>query len=101
METTAKQTRQILMNELGLTRDTVREMVRETVERLVQKAIDHHMANGDGKSGSKTIEELIEEAISQRISRWNGDRTALQALVAKSIADQVKTNLIDRIKISI
>jgi len=99
METTTKQVRQILMNELGLTRESIRSLVNETVRDLVLEALNHRFHNGlEGK-----IDGVIESAISTHLAGYR-DRETFKRTVSRIIVEQVKEHLIgqvSQIKISI
>lgn len=93
-ETTVKQTRQVLMNELGLTR----ENIRKTMEDIVRETVEQKIKEDYGLS----IDKIVEQTIDNAITTWKGNTTGeLRTLVTKIITDQAKKDIEGKIKISL
>lgn len=87
---TINEVRQILMNELGLTRESIREVVREIVTDTVEK----HLRNMTSQS---EMERIIRDKVNEVVkdNRWEKDtmrdliihvaRTEIEKFVASHI----------------
>lgn len=79
-----------MMNELGLTREVIRQEMREIIEDVVTKQL-----------GSGALDRYIEKAVNDAIkaNRWDEDalkkktRAAINAAVKKRIEDKVEAAL--------
>jgi len=83
---TANQVRQVLMNELGLTRESVREMMREIVTQEVKKRIDDKPA----------LDALVTAAVEARLKNYH-PYGALAAQVSTQIRELLYPVLRDAI----
>lgn len=80
------QVRQVLMNELGLTRDSVRGMAEEIVRECVNQKVAKMMAEGH-------IERMVNEAINNiaKDSKW--DTSAVRNLIAEAAGKAVRESV--------
>jgi hypothetical protein len=76
MQTTTQQVRQVLVNELGLTRESVREQAREFVAPIVEAEVRRLIDQGG-------INELVRDCLA-RMSRERG------ATLGLSVRDMVR-----------
>lgn len=87
---TTNQVRQVLMNELGLTRDAIREMARQLVEQEVGKAVNVLMSTG-------VIERIVKEKLDAIIKGNKWDAPTIQNIVTAAAKEQaaewVKNNV--------
>lgn len=77
MQSTTNQVRQILTNELGLTREFVREVARKYVEEIVSAKINHMVDNGDlaklvasHHTDTVNIRHEIICAVKEEVQKW-------------------------------
>jgi hypothetical protein len=73
MKTTQNQVRQILMNELGLTR----ESIREEVEKIVEKTVDSFIQSDKFQI---SLERAIQKAFKTRYRYSSGEEEIKQAI---------------------
>lgn len=94
MKSTTNQVRQILANELGLTRESVREMAREfvadTVEREIRRLVEGNdldriiagqfarLAEEDVKYGGTGLRARLERAMQSVINQWVRENIAIK-----------------------
>lgn len=80
------QVRQILMNELGLSRATVRGMVEEIVKETVDVKVTRMMADGH-------IQRMVDDSVRRfaASSRWDSD--AVRKIVAKAAGEAVESQI--------
>lgn len=82
--------RQVLMNELGLTRDSVRAMATTIVEQMVDRHVQQLISSGH-------VEKLVSRSVEQalRVGRYGQD--SMKKLIAdaagKAFAEQVRADL--------
>lgn len=74
---TKDQVKQILMNELGLTRESIRELVTELVNQTVEKHMRNLQENG-------ALEKMFADAIDLHYRKANGRYDALHKLIQES-----------------
>ncbi len=87
------QVRQVLMNELGLTRDSIREMTREIVAECVAKEVKVMCENG-------IVEKIVTEKLECicRENKW--DRNTFRGLLVAEAEKQMREFIRSRITIS-
>jgi hypothetical protein len=95
MDKTQNAVRQVLMNELGLTRETVREEMRN----IVTDTIERHVA-------AINVEKLFERCIGAAVAKsWEGPKAAFDQRIATAIsnavADYAKAEMMRRIVVTI
>ena len=81
-QSTTNQIRQILMNELGITRESIREEVRNIVAETVLRYIQ-----------SIPLDEHINKAISKSIQGGPYDFSSLKEKVGKEMEKQIAAHL--------
>lgn len=85
--------RQIMMNELGLTRESLRNMAQTLVEETVDKHIKNMIASGYVE---KHVAKSVEAAL--RVGSYSSD--SMKKLIAKAAGEafeaQVRKDLFDR-----
>ena len=77
------QVRQILTNEMGLTRETIRDIAQHLIEREAEKTVNAMLANG-------VLDKLVEKAVNNKLSANRYERDALGRLISTAAAEQVK-----------
>jgi hypothetical protein len=77
-----KQVRQILFNELGLTREFVREVVRDIVEQTCQK----YFTTGE-------FEKYLRERIDKTLRNYHYGSNELNDLITKSVGEVVRREI--------
>ena len=77
------QVRQILTNEMGLTRETIRDIAQHLIEREAEKTVNAMLANG-------VLDKLVEKAVNKKLSANRYERDALGRLIRTAAAEQVK-----------
>ncbi len=96
-KTTQNLVRQVLMNELGLTRDSVRDETKAIVHDVVLKTLDQGRLD-------RIIEAAVEKGM--REHSWDKDvikglvKAALDRAIAKAIKKKIEDSLSLDIKIS-
>lgn len=90
MET--NQVRQILMNELGLTRETVRNLATE----IVQQAVDVHIKKliSDGH-----LQRMVDSSLNKVLATNHWDRDAFRRLIIEGAASGMKQHLQNNLKL--
>ena len=84
------QVRQILMNELGLTRDSIRTMATEIIEGVVAKHVKHLLDNGKiGEMVAATIKDIAREGYY--------DHDSIRSLVLVVAREQLEKFIKDRL----
>ncbi len=89
MDTTTKQVRQVLMNELGFTRESIKEVMKEVAQEVVDK---HSAALIEQRMESMLLTAIASYAKNKGYSRTNIETMIHQALdkaVAKAIEEQL------------
>lgn len=77
------QVRQILMNELGLTREFVRDMATELVKQTVNQHVEKMIADGH-------IKKIVRAEI-DRIARTSGwDTQAVRTLISNAAGEHIR-----------
>jgi hypothetical protein len=87
---TINHVRQILMNELGLTRDSIRDMVREITTETVTRFFN----SGD-------FEKFLRDQINKQFRTYHYDSDELQKLVTKLIAEAIQKDVKNRLSIGV
>ena len=75
--------RQILTNELGLTRETIRGIAQQLIEREVEKTAKEMLSNG-------VLDRLVEKAVNTTLGVNRYECESLRRLVNAAAAEQVK-----------
>ena len=83
--------RQILTNELGLTRETIRGIAQQLIEREVEKTAKEMLSNG-------VLDRLVEKAVNTTLSVNRYERDALGRLISTAAAEQVKVWLAENLQ---
>lgn len=76
------QVRQVLMNELGLTRESVRQLVEDIVAKEVKKHINKITFQG-------MIEQIVERKVNQIVNDCSWNRDAIKGMVVSQAEKQV------------
>lgn len=85
---TTNAVRQVMMNELGLTRESIRaEMVS-----IVEKTVQNHMH-------SINFEKMFEKFINTTLSDWYCNKDTLAKLVRQIVADTVTDKVLKELRI--
>lgn len=87
----ANEVRQILMNELGLTREGVRAEMRD----IVRDCVDRHIAQ-------LNLAAIMDAQISKALrDGWNGSEKALREAIHRAVADKAAAIVEEAFSISI
>ena len=89
--TTQNEVRQVLMNELGLTRDSIRDECAGIIEKTVEKEIRRYI-------DSKVFQGLIEHLIRKALTNDPWDTNPIYRLVIKCATEQVNEFVKDNLK---
>jgi len=84
------QVRQILFNELGLSREFVRDLIKEVVEKTIEKYF---------KSGH--FEKYLKDAIDKELRTYHYGRDELKALVGSAVADSIKKEVTSKLTLHV
>lgn len=76
--------RQVIINELGLSRETVKQMTEKTVRELAQQKIDAYFVGTD-------LVTFTERQVSKQVSSWGSDRELLRKTIDEAIKEAVRT----------
>lgn len=90
--------RQVLMNELGLTRESVRQEVTEIVGSVCRAYLDNLMKSG-------YLEKIIRTEITHIVKdprrfAFRSDETELEAIIKLVAEDQMRKYLAEHVRIS-
>ncbi len=93
MQTTTDQVRQVLMNEMGLSREVVREMV----EKIVTETVDKHMSS---LVSSGKLSRIVEDAFQRKYRDPKNGYADFKSLVSSAAADAAKKFVAESLVIS-
>lgn len=84
MET--KQIRQILMNELGLTRASIREMVEDIVATTMHIHLQKMISE-------PYFEKLVHKEINRLVADNKWDKESIRSIIAKAAGEEIKNRV--------
>jgi len=84
-------TRQVLMNELGLTRETIRHEAIDIIQECIFKFLEHNY----NKKVDEIIKSYIEKAMTEKKEYWS--RLNLEkyifSMVSQAFTEEIKNNM--------
>lgn len=90
------QVRQILMNELGLTREFIREQSTDIIEQIITKQLGSGLLERTIRSA---VKDGLNEILKQPQSAFHGN--ALHDMVRSAIAEEVKKQIAAQLDIEV
>lgn len=81
MQSTTQQVRQILVNELGLTRESVREEAEKYIAQTITRML--------GGSLETVVSKQVERILGERINTWNRQPNRLQEMIELEVRQAI------------
>lgn len=95
-KSTTNQVRQVLMNELGLTRESIREMAHQLIKQEVEKTVNVMASTG---VLDRIIHEALDTMLGRSRSRYGG--TSVQTIVTNAVTDLANAWVKDNLRIEV
>lgn len=83
---TTNAVRQILMNELGLTRESVRTMVEDIVKETLDRKIETMIAEG-------YLQKMVDQSINKVCANSQWDTAAIQTIISKAAGTAIQEKM--------
>lgn len=93
MQSTTNQVRQVLMNELGLTRDAVRQITEEVVAQVAERKVEALLQEGK-------LEEMVMRAVAKQM-RKSAYGDPLEQVISQAILTAAKDYIREHVTIEV